>query len=90
MLMLLLPVLGIFPAVSFVTYLRSSQLLPMALFGLLGYLVPVLLVVISVLAFRETIAPPELLTYIPIGLSVLVTGAYLARAAGISLSKIGG
>lgn len=83
---LFLPGLGLMSAVSFAIYLRSSRMLPMALFGLLGYIEPVLLVVISTLAFGENISIQELWTYAPIALSVLATATYVLRGAKTSLA----
>lgn len=75
----LLPGLGILSAVSFVTYLKASRMLPMPLFGLLGYIEPILLVALSILFFGEELTRQELWTYIPIALSVLATAGYVLR-----------
>jgi chloramphenicol-sensitive protein RarD len=81
MLTILLPGLGILSAVSFVTYLSASRQLPIALFGLLGYIEPILLVVISTLIFGEEILVQELWTYVPVALSIIATAAYVMRVA---------
>ncbi len=44
---LLLPGLGALSTVALASYLKASRLLPIALFGILGYVEPVLLVLVS-------------------------------------------
>lgn len=81
MLTILLPGLGVVSALSFAAYLKASRILPIALFGLLGYVEPILLVVISTYVFREGFAHGEGWTYIPIFLSVATTALYVARTS---------
>jgi len=65
----LVALLGAFSAMALVAYILASRLLTFTLFGLLGYVEPVLLVVVALL-LGESIAPDEWLTYIPIWLAV--------------------
>ena len=65
----LLAGLGLISATALMCYIIASRLLPLGLFGLLGYVEPVLLVFVA-LALGETIKPHEWLTYIPIWLAV--------------------
>lgn len=66
---LLVILLALISAAAFMIYTTASRLLPFSLFGLLGYVEPVLMVVAS-LFIGERIAPHEWLTYIPIWLAV--------------------
>ncbi len=63
--------LGLFSAIGLGCYLLASRYLPLILFGLLGYLEPVLLALVS-FALGEKIGEEEWLTYILIWLAVLV------------------
>lgn len=65
----MIPLLGLFSGAALVCYLLASRLLPFSLFGLLGYLEPVLLVVVALL-LGETISASEWYTYLPIWLAV--------------------
>jgi chloramphenicol-sensitive protein RarD len=58
----LILLLGILSAAAMVAYILSSKLLPFALFGLLGYIEPVLLVGVALL-LGETIAQDRIPTY---------------------------
>lgn len=62
---------GLLSALGLGTYLLSSRFLPFSLFGLLGYLEPILLVCTS-LYLGERIQSEEYWTYIPIWLALLV------------------
>lgn len=66
---LLVPVLGLVSAAALVSYILSSRLLSLSLFGLLGYAEPVLLVGVALL-LGERIAPGQWWTYGPIWLAV--------------------
>ncbi|RXT69844.1 EamA family transporter RarD [Pseudomonas syringae] len=68
-LFVLVPFLAVISAAAFMAYTTASRLLPFSLFGLLGYVEPVLMVV-AVLIIGERVAPNEWLTYIPIWLAV--------------------
>lgn len=61
--------LAVISAAAFMAYTTASRLLPFSLFGLLGYVEPVLMVV-AALFIGERIASHEWLTYIPIWLAV--------------------
>ena len=58
-------------AVSLMAYYASSRTLPFSLFGLLGYVEPVLLVVVAFL-LGETVSGSDYFTYGPIWLAVLL------------------
>ncbi|MFN7507160.1 MAG: EamA family transporter RarD [Limnobacter sp.] len=66
---LLILLLGVLSASALVAYILSSKLLPFSLFGLLGYVEPVLLVIVAFL-LGETITSQEWPTYIAIWLSL--------------------
>lgn len=61
--------LAIISAAAFMSYIVASRLLPFGLFGLLGYVEPVLMVCVSLL-LGEQIQTKEWLTYIPIWVAV--------------------
>ncbi|ENX37736.1 EamA family transporter RarD [Acinetobacter courvalinii] len=63
--------LGLLSAIGLGSYILASRYLPLIIFGLLGYLEPVLLALAS-LVMGEKIGAEEWLTYIPIWLAVLV------------------
>lgn len=77
--LLLLPGLGALSTVALATYLKASRLLPMALFGILGYVEPVLLVIVSVTLLGESLTAQQLGTYVPIWIAVGLTGLHSAR-----------
>ncbi|MCH4248626.1 MAG: EamA family transporter RarD [Acinetobacter populi] len=74
--------LGVLSAIGLGSYLLASRLLPLVLFGLLSYLEPVLLALVS-LFLGESIQPDEWLSYVPIwcavGLLVIEGSMYLYR-----------
>ncbi|WP_125610057.1 EamA family transporter RarD [Specibacter cremeus] len=57
--------IGVLGAFAMILYLLASRLMPLSLFGLLGYVEPVLLVAVAV-ALGEALEPSALLTYLPI------------------------
>ncbi|MCH7335977.1 EamA family transporter RarD [Acinetobacter sp. NIPH 2699] len=63
--------LGFLSAIGLGSYILASRYLPLIIFGLLGYLEPVLLALVA-LALGEKIGAEEWFTYIPIWLAVLV------------------
>jgi chloramphenicol-sensitive protein RarD len=77
--LLLLPGLGALSTVALASYLKASRLLPMALFGILGYVEPVLLVIVSVTLLGETLSAQQLATYIPIWIAVALTALHCVR-----------
>ena len=80
----LIPLLGLISAGALMSYIVASRLLPFAVFGLLGYVEPVLLVVVALL-IGETIRSTEWLTYIPIWLAV----GFMATEGTLYLLKSG-
>jgi chloramphenicol-sensitive protein RarD len=74
-----LPGLGALSTVALATYLKASRLLPMALFGILGYVEPVLLVLVSVTLLGEPLTAQQLATYVPIWLAVALTALHGVR-----------
>lgn len=73
-----LPGLGALSTIALACYLKSSRLLPMALFGILGYVEPVLLVVLSVTLLGEKLSSQQYATYVPIWMAVAITGVHSA------------
>ncbi|WP_120430368.1 EamA family transporter RarD [Acinetobacter baylyi] len=63
--------LGFLSALGLGSYILASRFLPMVLFGLLSYLEPILLALVS-LMLGEKISSQEWLTYIPIWVAVLL------------------
>lgn len=72
MLWLLIPMLGVISSTALVCYLAASRRLPLGLFGILGYVEPVLLFWVAFLLIGEPMAPDAWWTYIPIWLAVMV------------------
>lgn len=70
-LLVLIPLLGVLSSTALVFYMLASQMLSLSLFGLLGYVEPVLLVFVALL-LGESIRGGEWLTYIPVWLAVLL------------------
>ncbi len=68
---LLIPILGVLSSTALVFYMLASQTLSLSLFGLLGYVEPVLLVLVALL-LGESIRDGEWLTYIPVWIAVLL------------------
>lgn len=80
----LIPGLGVLGTVSWLCYVLASRLLPFSLFGLLGYLEPVLLVCVS-LMLGESINVQELPTYVLIWIAILllvIEGVKFIRRTG--------
>jgi chloramphenicol-sensitive protein RarD len=76
---LLLPGLGALSTLALASYLKASRLLPVALFGILGYVEPVLLVLVSITLLGETLNASQLATYIPIWIAVALTALHSVR-----------
>jgi chloramphenicol-sensitive protein RarD len=79
MYLMLLPGLGLLSTVALDCFLRASRLLPMGLFGILGYVEPVLLVVVAIILLDETLTAAQMWTYIPIWMSVGFTAIHSVR-----------
>lgn len=65
-------VFGIISSAALLGYLTASRLLPLSLFGILGYVEPVLLFWVAFLLLGEPVQAHEWLTYIPIWIAVLI------------------
>lgn len=76
--------LGALGGTALLLYLMASQRLPLNLFGLLSYLEPVLLVVVSLLLLGERIEPREWFTYVPIWIAV----GLLILEGALSVSRV--
>lgn len=68
----LIPLLGVLSSVALTCYLSASRMLPLALFGILGYVEPVLLFWVAFLFLGEPMAPGAWWTYAPIWAAVLL------------------
>jgi chloramphenicol-sensitive protein RarD len=77
--LLLLPGLGALSTLALASYLTASRLLPVALFGILGYVEPILLVLVSITLLGETLSAAQLATYIPIWIAVVLTALHSMR-----------
>lgn len=64
------PLFGLLSSVALLGYLGASRLLPLGLFGLLGYVEPILLFWVAFLLLGEPIAAAEWWSYIPIWIAV--------------------
>jgi len=81
---MLLPGLGLLSTFALASWLKASRLLPMALFGILGYVEPVLLVVLSVTLLGEHLGARQLGTYVPIWIAVALVALHSARLVRLS------
>ncbi|TQL48722.1 chloramphenicol-sensitive protein RarD [Homoserinimonas aerilata] len=68
----LLLVFGVISALALTLYIVASRLLSFSLFGLLSYVEPIILVLVSLVLLHEAIEPDEYFTYAGIGLAVLL------------------
>lgn len=79
-----IPMLGIITAIAFAMYFLARRLLPMGLFGLLGYVEPILLTMVSVLFLHEPVPAKHIVSYSLIWMSVcmlaLEGGIFVLRA----------
>lgn len=66
--------IGVLGALAMFLYLGASKVLPLSVFGLLGYVEPVLLLVVALL-LGEQMQGTDALTYLPIFLALLVLAA---------------
>jgi chloramphenicol-sensitive protein RarD len=85
----LLPILGILSTSALIAYILASRLLTLGLFGLLGYVEPVLLLAVALL-LGERLTPQEFATYGPIWLAVAVLvleGSLFLRKKRISTQQ---
>ena len=72
-------ILGLLSGVALTVYLAASSMLPFGLFGLLSYLEPVLLVLVSVFLLGEALTPADVFIYGPILLALAFLGAESLR-----------
>lgn len=72
--------LGLVGSVALVLYLLASVLLPFGIFGLLTYLEPVLLVVVSVAFLGEAFGAADALVYGPIVVALVLLGVEGVRS----------
>ena len=63
---------GVLGSLGMLALLIASKRLPMALFGLLGYLEPPLIVLVAIIGIGEQIHPGERLTYLLIFLAIIL------------------
>lgn len=68
---------------------RASELLPFGLFGLLTYVEPVLLAVVSITILGESLTPVDLLTYGPIAVALCLLGIENATARRFPVASPG-
>lgn len=76
----LIPLLGLISSVALVCYFSASRLLPLGLFGIMGYIEPVLLFWVAFLLLNEHMSADAWSTYIPIWVAVMLIileGVYL-------------
>jgi chloramphenicol-sensitive protein RarD len=81
---LLLPGLGALSTLALASYLKASRLLPVALFGILGYVEPVLLVLVSITLLGESLSASQLATYVPIWIAVALTALHGVRLVRVA------
>lgn len=74
-------VMGVVSATALVLYLVANRMLSFALFGLLSYLEPVLLVFVSVLLLGEALKVTDLAVYGPIALALVLLAVDSFRPA---------
>jgi len=67
---LLVPIMGLISSVALVAYISASRKLPLGLFGILGYVEPVLLFWVALLLLHEPVSLQALFTYVPIWIAV--------------------
>lgn len=64
------PLFGLISSIALVGYLSASRMLPLGIFGLLGYVEPILLFWVAFLLLDEPINSQDWWTYIPIWIAV--------------------
>lgn len=69
-LVLLVPVMGLISSVAMVSYISASRILPLGLFGILGYVEPILLFWVALLLLNEPMSAQAWFTYVPIWIAV--------------------
>lgn len=71
-LLVLVPVLGLISSAALIAYISASRLLPLGLFGILGYVEPILLFWVAYLLLGEPLSSAAWPTYIPIWFAVVL------------------
>lgn len=71
-LIVLLPLMGVISSIALVAYISASRMLPLGLFGILGYVEPILLFWVAFLLLGEPMPLQAWLTYIPIWIAVVL------------------
>lgn len=74
-LVVLVPLMGVISSVALVAYISASRMLPLGLFGILGYVEPILLFWVALLLLSEPMSAQAWFTYIPIWISVALIAA---------------
>jgi chloramphenicol-sensitive protein RarD len=80
LLFVLVPAFGLISALALVCYLSAAKLLPLALFGLLGYVEPILLFAVAFLLLGEPVESQAWYTYIAIWSAMAILAIEGARA----------
>ncbi len=68
----LVPLLGLISSAALLAYISASRLLPLGLFGILGYVEPVLLFWVAYLFLHEAVSYQAWFTYVPIWIAVVL------------------
>lgn len=79
-------ILGLLSAVSMTLIIIANKLLPFGLFGMLNYVEPVLLVIVSLL-LGERILPDEMFTYASIFIAIVILALGTLRSGSSRLPK---
>jgi chloramphenicol-sensitive protein RarD len=69
-LFVLAPLIALISSLALAAYLSASRALPLGLFGILGYVEPVLLFMVAVVLLQEPVGTAQWFTYVPIWLAV--------------------
>lgn len=70
----LVPGMALLGTIALAAMMASSRLLPLGLFGILSYVEPVLLFMVSLIFLGERFDSSQFLTYLPIWLAVVLVG----------------
>ncbi|MDT0215346.1 EamA family transporter RarD [Knoellia sp. CPCC 206435] len=79
--------LGVLSAAGFTLYLTASRVLPFALFGVLSYVEPILLLAVAVIMLGETLTGRDTAIYGPICAALIILGTEAVRARRASRSS---
>lgn len=71
-LFLMAPLIALISSAALAAYLSASRQLPLGLFGILGYVEPVLLFMVAVLLLQSPMTTAQWFTYIPIWFAVVL------------------